>query len=88
MAASAASDSKTMLLSYLSLAWVLLRSWTLRMCLSVVSLLLVGSGITISVLVHNYVLISWPRAIPNFWTTFSYVVGILSAELFSPYVYI
>ena len=86
MASSAASYSKILLLASLSLAWVVLRSWTLRECLSIIHWLWVGSCITICVLVRNSVLMSWPRSIPMCWTNFSHIVRILSTELFSPYV--
>ena len=86
MAESADSDSKTLFLDSLSLAWFVLRSWTLCMCLSNISWLWFGSGIIISVLVHNSVLISCPREIPMCWTPFSHVVRILLADFSSPYV--
>ena len=84
--ASAASDYKILFLASLSLEWVLLRSSTLLMCLPSISLLWVGYGITISVLIPNSVLMSWPRVIPMFWTIFSHVVRISPAEFFSTYV--
>ena len=70
MSESAASDSKTLFLASLSLAWVVFHSWTLRMCLSSIYLMWVGSGITISALICKYVLVSWPKEIPMCWTTF------------------
>ena len=88
MASYAARNSKTLFLSALSLEWVVLCSWTLSMCMSSISWLWFGSGINISVLVRNYLLISWPRAITMCWTTFYHVVRIPSAELFPLYVII
>ena len=86
MAASDASDSKTLFLDSLKLAWVMLRSWTFHMCMSSISWLWVGSVITISVLVRNSVIMSWTREIPMWWTTFYHVFRISSAEFFSSYV--
>ena len=86
MAASAASDSKTLFLASLSLTWVVLHSCSLRMRLSSISLLWASCGITISVLTCNSIVMSWPVAIPIFWTGFSHFVHISSADFFSPYV--
>ena len=86
MATSTASNSKTLFLASLILEWVLLCSWNLLMCLPSIYWMWVRSGITISVLICNSVLMSWPRAIPMFWTTFSHDVHILSVEFFSTYV--
>ena len=77
---------KNLFLASIGLAWVVFCSWTLCECLLSISWLWIGSSTNIRILVSNYLLISWPREIPMFWTAFSHVVRMLSAEFFYPHV--
>ena len=83
---AATSKSRTCCLAYCIMKFIVFCSLTGRAFQSSISWLFMCSVIINNILVCSYVLISWPRSIPIFWTEFSHVFCVSLDEFLSPYV--